>query len=45
MMKELHHRVKNNLQIVTSLLNLQAYRLNDDEAIAPSGRASKGCTP
>ena len=34
MMKELHHRVKNNLQIVTSLLNLQAYRLNDDEAIA-----------
>jgi len=33
MMKELHHRVKNNLQIVTSLLNLQAYRLNDDEAI------------
>jgi len=34
MMKELHHRIKNNLQIVTSLLNLQAYRLNDDEAIA-----------
>ncbi len=33
MMKELHHRVKNNLQIVTSLLNLQTYRLNDDEAI------------
>jgi two-component sensor histidine kinase/tetratricopeptide (TPR) repeat protein len=33
MMKELHHRVKNNLQIVTSLLNLQTYRLNDDQAI------------
>jgi two-component sensor histidine kinase len=33
MMKELHHRVKNNLQIVTSLLNLHAYRLDDDEAI------------
>jgi two-component sensor histidine kinase len=33
MMKELHHRVKNNLQIVTSLLNLHAYRLDDDEAM------------
>lgn len=32
MMKELHHRVKNNLQIVTSLLSLQGYRLQDQEA-------------
>lgn len=41
LLKEVHHRVKNNLQVVSSLLNLQAASMTDQKAIEALNTSQK----
>jgi PAS domain S-box-containing protein len=39
MLREIHHRVKNNIQIISSLLRLQSRRITDEKALEALGES------
>lgn len=39
LLKEVHHRVKNNLQIISSLLNLQRHKITDEATLEVLGES------